>query len=482
MGALLDDHALVNDRDQVRIADCREAVGDGDRGAALLGHDFRRGCLVEQQDVGLAHQRPCDGHALLLTARQLTAADAHLGVVPVLQHLGDEGVRVGRARRLLNLFLRHAVHLAIADVLGHGAHEEHRLLPNQPEARAEPFYVELADVNAIEQDAPGVGLVEALDQRDERRLAASGRAAQRRRLAGRDRERVAVADLEVAAGGERDAVSTLKEGGGGGGRLLGVGGHAGGAAERGGHHEHHHQGDEEAVGGREGDGRRARVGRRVGRRPAEGVLGLGVDAPHAKLEDRAKEHGDGALGETRQEGDGQVAPARAHGGGGHDAAVVFIEPMLGSEGGDGPDAQHNLADERAGRLGALAVGAGSGLVVGGVVADGAAGEEDDLERHGDAHHRQRRQHHQAHQRVAKDEHERQAPREHADEAAGRRQLLSVHRLDERHALAKELGELPRRVDLLVEEANLHRQPFLHRARTQIAGQVLAGDAKAGALE
>lgn len=40
-----------------------------------------RGGLVQQQDLGLAYDRPGDGDALFLTTRQLRALGAHVGVI-----------------------------------------------------------------------------------------------------------------------------------------------------------------------------------------------------------------------------------------------------------------------------------------------------------------------------------------------------------------------------------------------------------------
>lgn len=44
----------------------------------------RRGGLIEQQDLGVANDRPGDGDALLLTARQLRTLRAHVGVIFLL--------------------------------------------------------------------------------------------------------------------------------------------------------------------------------------------------------------------------------------------------------------------------------------------------------------------------------------------------------------------------------------------------------------
>ena len=80
----LDEHALLDEVDAVgRLAGERHLVGDHDHRRALVGQllhhvdhlaDERRvegrRRLVEQQHLGLHRQRPGDGHALLLAARQ----------------------------------------------------------------------------------------------------------------------------------------------------------------------------------------------------------------------------------------------------------------------------------------------------------------------------------------------------------------------------------------------------------------------------
>mmetsp|Transcript_5775 Transcript_5775/g.18397 ORF Transcript_5775/g.18397 Transcript_5775/m.18397 type:complete len:222 (-) Transcript_5775:1594-2259(-) len=166
----------------------------------LAGRVERRGGLVQQQHRRLLDDGARDGHALLLPARELAAALTHLGCVPVGQVVCDEGVRIGRARRLLNLVLGGPLGLAIRDVLSNRADEEDRLLAHEPDARAEPAQVERLDVDAVELDAPRRRVVEALEQRDERRLAGARRPAQSNHLPGGDRERVAVADVVVRRG------------------------------------------------------------------------------------------------------------------------------------------------------------------------------------------------------------------------------------------------------------------------------------------
>ena len=97
MRALLDDDAVLEDDDQVGVADRREAVGDHERGAAVrgaaervldppLGADVDRARrLVEDQDARVGEQRAGEGDELALAEREPEAALAELGVVAVLE-------------------------------------------------------------------------------------------------------------------------------------------------------------------------------------------------------------------------------------------------------------------------------------------------------------------------------------------------------------------------------------------------------------
>eukprot|EP00962_Isochrysis_galbana_P008032 scaffold2188_cov102-Isochrysis_galbana.AAC.2 len=218
--ALLHNTAAADDRDGVGVADGAEPVGDGDGGSPLLGHDLvegglddalarrveRRGGLVEKQDGRLAHHRTGDCHALLLPSREHAAALAHLRLIPERQVPGDEAVRVGRARRLLHLGACGAL-LAISNVFGHSAEEEDRLLPDEGHLPAQPPHIELAQVDAVEQQRAALRVVEALEQRDECRLAGARWATESDRLPCPNLERVAVADQVIGRGrvGEDDA-------------------------------------------------------------------------------------------------------------------------------------------------------------------------------------------------------------------------------------------------------------------------------------
>ena len=108
------------------------------------------------------------------------------------RHLGDKLVCVGHLGGGLDFVLAGAL-LAVGDVLGDGSREEHRLLRHEPELLAEPAHVEGADVDAVEEDAPLLRVVEALEERDHSRLAGAGGAAEGDHLPQLNLERVAVA-------------------------------------------------------------------------------------------------------------------------------------------------------------------------------------------------------------------------------------------------------------------------------------------------
>ena len=82
-----------------------------------------------------------------------------------------------------------AVLAAVADVAGDRAGEEHRLLRHEADPRAQVLLRHLADVDAVDQHAALVDVVEARDQAGERRLAGAGAADDRGHLAGLRRER-----------------------------------------------------------------------------------------------------------------------------------------------------------------------------------------------------------------------------------------------------------------------------------------------------
>eukprot|EP00958_Prasinococcus_capsulatus_P018496 scaffold2162_cov398-Prasinococcus_capsulatus_cf.AAC.25 len=192
-----------------------EAVRDDERGAVVHERVERRlhqrlrlrvqrgGGLVQQHAGRILDHRARDGDALLLAAAQLRAALSHRRVVPSGQPR-DEVVRVGRARRRLDLRLR-GVGLAVADVVGDAAAEQHGLLAHQPDLRAQPLDVELLQAVPVQQHLPRQRVVVALHQRDGRGLAAARLAHQRQRRARLDHQAEAAEHVHVRARGVGEA-------------------------------------------------------------------------------------------------------------------------------------------------------------------------------------------------------------------------------------------------------------------------------------
>mmetsp|Transcript_24391 Transcript_24391/g.78331 ORF Transcript_24391/g.78331 Transcript_24391/m.78331 type:complete len:206 (+) Transcript_24391:183-800(+) len=185
-------------------------MGDGDGRAPVLRHEFVKRLLhhpltlvvegarrfVKQHDGGLAHEGARDRDALLLPARQLPAAQAHLCAVARAKVARDEAVGIRGASRFFNLALINAL-FAVTNILCDRALEEHRLLPNHPNLLPKPPQVECSDVDSVQQQTTLLWVVEALDKGNQRALPRARRAAQRDHLARRNLERVAAAGRAV---------------------------------------------------------------------------------------------------------------------------------------------------------------------------------------------------------------------------------------------------------------------------------------------
>src|SRR5439155_9455188 len=139
--------------------------------------------VVEHEDRRRAGQRAGQGYPLALAARQRQAALADDRVESrgeLLDFVGDSGDRRGR----LELVLSHSF-AAEGDVVGDGPREEEALLRHVRDLGPEGVERKLRHVASSEEHRAGRWLPESRQQEPERRLAASGRADYRHRLAGR---------------------------------------------------------------------------------------------------------------------------------------------------------------------------------------------------------------------------------------------------------------------------------------------------------
>ena len=216
MGAAFRQLALVEHEDRVGVGNGREAVRDRDRGAVgrhgvergedvLLGAGVERaGRLVEQQDRRVLDEGPRDRDALLLAARELEPALAHLGGEALRQAL-DQRHQGRGARCVGDVGLARPV-AAIGDVVADGVVEQHRILGNDAEHRAQRGLGHAPDVLPVDQDAPGEWIVEAEQQASDGGLARARGADDGDLVARRNLEAEAVEDGAVGLVAEHHVV------------------------------------------------------------------------------------------------------------------------------------------------------------------------------------------------------------------------------------------------------------------------------------
>ena len=210
------DPAVLEHDHLVGELDRREAVGDDDRrpalhhlgqplaDAGLGGRVHRRGRVVEDEDPRVDEDRARDREPLALTAGERDAALADHGLVAVRQGL-DELVRLGRARRLLDLLVGR-VGRAEGDVLADGRGEEERILRDHADLSPERPAGHVAHVDAVDEDPPRGRLVEARHERGEGRLPGAGVPDQRDRAAGREGQVDVLQDEPFRVVAEGDAL------------------------------------------------------------------------------------------------------------------------------------------------------------------------------------------------------------------------------------------------------------------------------------
>ena len=148
----------------------------------------RAGRLVEDQDRRVGGERPGDGDALALAARQVGAALLDHRVV-ALGQLGDELVGARRGGRWRSTWARGMAGLAKAMLSWMVRLNSRFSCSTTPMLARSQAGIDLGEVGAVEQDLALVRQVEALDQLGQRRLARARRPDDADHLAGPDRER-----------------------------------------------------------------------------------------------------------------------------------------------------------------------------------------------------------------------------------------------------------------------------------------------------
>src|SRR5450756_302632 len=207
MGAALRHAPLVEDVDAVGAVDRGEAVTDEHHGPApghladaLEDRPFRDGIeragrLVEDEDAGVAEEGPRQGHLLPLADAQLLTL-----LEPLAQHrvvaggeAADDFVGAGLSRRRHDAgIVRRPVDVADPDVLARRELVLGVVLEDHAHLAAQVAGRELAQVDAVDRDRPGLRAVEPAEELHECGLAGAVRAHQRDDLAGFDVQRDSV--------------------------------------------------------------------------------------------------------------------------------------------------------------------------------------------------------------------------------------------------------------------------------------------------
>jgi len=188
-GAGLDDAAVLEHEDAGGVAHGREPVGDHEGGAVLhhlverrlhlaLGFRVQRaGGFVEDEDGRVLEDGAGDREALALAAGQRAAAFADRRRERVRRAL-DEVERLGALGGVAHFGLG-GVGLADPQVFGDRAVEQQRLLVDDADVAPERGELDVADVDAVDLDHPGLRVEGAVEQRQRGRLAGPGAADQR---------------------------------------------------------------------------------------------------------------------------------------------------------------------------------------------------------------------------------------------------------------------------------------------------------------
>ena len=174
MRAALDDAAVVEHHDRIRILNGRQAVRDDKDGTplherihALLHEGFGAGVdggsrLVEDHHGRIRHRRAGNGDELPLPLREVGCLVPQHGIIAFRQ-TGDKVMRIGELCRL-DAFLIRRVQLSVADVLHDRARKQVGILQDDTHRAAQVCLFDLIDIDAVVTDLAVGNVVEAVQE------------------------------------------------------------------------------------------------------------------------------------------------------------------------------------------------------------------------------------------------------------------------------------------------------------------------------
>ena len=202
MVALLNDLAVGQKDDIVRMLNGAQSVGN-DQHRTDIFHLLQRildqqlrfrvdicGGLVQDHHAGLVDDGAGKGQQLPLTGGEIVAPFPD-HIVQTLLQLVDKAIGIDIAAGLHNLFVGNAF-LTQQNIAADIAGKQEYILQHLTEMPAQRGYLDLADINAVDQDLTLLNVVIAADQAENGGLAGAGRAHESHRLLGLHMERNAL--------------------------------------------------------------------------------------------------------------------------------------------------------------------------------------------------------------------------------------------------------------------------------------------------
>jgi len=136
----------------------------------LLGFGVqRRSGFIKHQNRRVLEQCSGNRNALLLATRKLETPFAHLGVIAIRQRFYElmQVRRFGGGNHLVT----RGRWVAVQNVVIQTVVKQHRILRHNRNATAQAVLINLADIDAVHQNAAARHIIKAIDQTGQRRLA-----------------------------------------------------------------------------------------------------------------------------------------------------------------------------------------------------------------------------------------------------------------------------------------------------------------------